>query len=54
VESSRDKADAVFVAAPEVLGDTYEDLVMNLDIIARHKLAVIIVLLRDGRGSCFG
>lgn len=35
--------DAVVVASPEVLGDTYEELVANLNKLAGAELAVVIV-----------
>ena len=35
--------DAVLVASPQVLGDTYEELVANLNKLAGAELAVVIV-----------
>ncbi len=42
---ARDKGefDAVVVASPQVLGDTYDELVENLNKLANAELAVVIV-----------
>ena len=47
------KADLVLVAAPEVLGDTYEELVMNLVVLAHHGLLVGIVPPGQAKGEQF-
>ncbi|HEV7302408.1 MAG TPA: hypothetical protein VGN72_23920 [Tepidisphaeraceae bacterium] len=39
----RNKVDAIIVAAPQVLGDTYEELIQNLNKVAQADLALIIV-----------
>jgi len=40
---AKGEVDAVIVASPQVLGDTYEELVANLNKLAEAELAVVIV-----------
>lgn len=41
-DARRTKVDAIMVAKPEVLGDTYEELCTNLNKLADAKLGLII------------
>jgi hypothetical protein len=43
IRESRGIADAIAVAAPEVLGDTYEELVTNVGKLANAELMLIVV-----------
>jgi hypothetical protein len=43
LQESQGKADVVLVCAPEVLGDTYEELVANLSAMASVGLRLAIV-----------
>lgn len=43
IEQSKGKVEYVIVAAPEVLGDTYEEIVVNLAAIYNAELKVIIL-----------
>ena len=47
LQESQGKADAVLVCAPEVLGDTYEELVANLSAMASFGLQLAIVPPED-------
>ena len=47
LETAKDKADLLVVAFPEVLGDTYEELVANLSAMASHGLRLAIVPPED-------
>ena len=40
---AKGEVDAVIVASPQVLGDTYDELVANLNKLADAELAVVIV-----------
>lgn len=40
---TRQDVDAVVVASPQVLGDTYEELIANLNKLADAELAVVVV-----------
>lgn len=42
-EARKNKIDAIIVANPQVLGDDYKELVVNLNKIASADLALIIV-----------
>ena len=41
-EEAAGKADLVLIAAPEVLGDTYEDVILNMSVISQHGLMIAI------------
>lgn len=43
VEEARGKADYLLIYTPEVLGDTYEEIVLNLLILADAGLMVMIL-----------
>ena len=43
VESLESEADAIVVAFPEVLGDTYSELIVNLGKLAVHGQALVVV-----------
>jgi hypothetical protein len=47
LQESQGKADVVLVCAPEVLGDTYEELVANLSAMASFGLHLAIVPPED-------
>ncbi len=47
LQESKGKAQLLVVAFPEVLGDTYEELVANLSAIASHGLQLVIVPPED-------
>ena len=42
VNAWKAEADAILVASPQVLGDTYEELVTNLNRLAAVNLALVI------------
>ena len=42
-EALASEADAIVVAFPEVLGDTYSELIINLGKLAEHDKAFVIV-----------
>ncbi len=47
LQEAQGKADALLVCAPEVLGDTYEELVANLSAMASFGLQLAIVPPED-------
>jgi len=50
-ESKRTGIKVVVVAAPQVLGDTYEELIINLDKLAAHDLQLAIVSPTERQGA---
>jgi hypothetical protein len=47
-DARKDGADAVAVASPQVLGDSYDELVANLNNLAAANLLLVIVPPRPG------
>jgi hypothetical protein len=47
IRDSEGNADAVLVSAPNILGDTFDELVMNLGKLARADLMLMIVPPRN-------
>lgn len=47
VEEARGKADYLLIYTPEVLGDSYEEIVLNLSILADADLMLMILPPRE-------